>query len=336
MTMGISLRRSTGLRLAGLLVLVAVLAVALAACSSSARVLSTVGGPVGDTTGGGTTGEAPLAMPSAAASAAADQLLKGQGGSGSLALFKEDAKIVRTGSMELQVDDLAKAVSKARDAIAALGGFMSASTETNGDKPTASITYRIPVDRWEDGLAAIRAVGHKVLGEKTDAVEVTGQLVDLDARIKNLQASESALQAIMKQATKISDILDVQNRLSDVRGQIEQLQAQQALLQDQTAYGTLTVTMGPEVVAVTEAAKQWDPGTEADNATATLISVVQALATAGIWFGIVWLPILLVLGIALLVAAFIARRLGLRPGRGRGEPPTLPTEPPTLPNESAA
>jgi hypothetical protein len=210
---------------------------------------------------------------------------------------------------------------------------MSASTETNGDKPTATVTYRIPVGRWEDGLAALRAVGTKVLGEKTDAVEVTGQLVDLAARIKNLQASETALQAIMAKATKISDILEVQQQLSDVRGQIEQLQAQQALLQDQTAYGTMTVTMGPEVVAVTEAAQRWDPGTEADNAAATLVSVLQGVATAGIWFGIVWLPILLVIGLVALAVALVLRRAGVRIGRRPAGPPA---EPPALPDGSAA
>ena len=315
--------------------LLALLAIgaAVAACSSSDRILSNVGNAVGPDTA------APMPAASAAAMAPGDATTERSsaatgGGTGTAALFKEDAKIVRTGSMSLQVADLDKALTKAHDAITGLGGYVSASTQTSdGEAPTATVTYRVPVDRWDDALTALRAVGLKVLGEKTDAVEVTGQLVDLAARIKNLQASEQALQGILEKATKIPDVLEVQQQLSDVRGQIEQLQAQQALLQDQTAYGTITVTMGPEVIAVTEAAARWDPASEADQAAATLVAVLQAVATAGIWFGIVWLPILVVLGIITLLAAFVLRRAGVRIRRRPDEPPA---EPPVLPTESPA
>ena len=46
---------------------------------------------------------------------------------------------------------------------------------------------------------------------------VTGQVVDLGARITNLRATEAALQAIMIQATKIPDVLEVQGKLTEVR-----------------------------------------------------------------------------------------------------------------------
>ena len=39
------------------------------------------------------------------------------------------------------------------------------------------------------------------------------------------------------------------------------------------------------------------PGHVVDEAAASLVSVLQGLATAGIWFAIVWLPILLVIGV---------------------------------------
>jgi hypothetical protein len=39
--------------------------------------------------------------------------------------------------------------------------------------------------------------------------------------------------------------------------------------------------------------------------------VLQGLATAGIWFGIVWLPILLVLGVIAAAFAWIVRRTGI-------------------------
>jgi hypothetical protein len=223
----------------------------------------------------------------------------------------DDAKIVRTGTLTLRVEDVPDAVSSASAAIDRLGGYVGASRQAlDDDRPVAQITYRIPTDRWDDALGAFRVLG-QVLDEQTEAVEVTGQLVDLAARIQNLRASELALQGIASSATRISDVLEVQERLFQVRGEIEQLRAQQAHLEDQAGYGTLTVTFGVEVVAIAEATKGWSAATEVDRATATLVDILQGLATAGIWFGIVWLPILIVLTVLGIATLMVLRRLGI-------------------------
>jgi hypothetical protein len=220
----------------------------------------------------------------------------------------------------IQVTDLDAALRSARDTVSAVDGYIGASRlANNGDQSVASISYRIPVDRWDEALDALRKLG-KVLDEQTDAVEVTGQIIDLEARIRNLRASETALQKIAATATRIADVLEVERRLSEVRGQIEQLDAQRADLVDRAAYATLTVTFGLQVVAVTEAAKGWDPATEVDLASGTLINVLQALTTAGIWFAIVWVPILLGLGLISAAVVFVLRRVGVLERRAPVEP----------------
>lgn len=251
--------------------------------------------------------------------------------------IRDDAKIVRSGSLALQVDDLQAALARGREAVDALGGYVGASRETNtDDQPSAQITYRIPVDRWDEALAALRGHARKVVEESTDAVEVTDQLVDLAARIRNLRASEDALIAIAARAEKISDVLEVQTRLTEVRGEIERLEAQRVSLDDRAAFATLTVTYGLQVAAVKEAAKGYDPAAEVDRASAELIGILQGLATAGIWFAIVWLPILVVLLVLAFVFARIARRMGLRfPSRASsGWVPPTPPPPPAAPSGS--
>ncbi len=247
--------------------------------------------------------------------------------------IRDDAKIIRTGSLALQVDDVAKAIGDGRAAIDALGGYVGASRESNhDDQPNATITYRIPVDRWDDALTTLRGHARKVVEESTDAVEVTDQLVDLGARVRNLQASESALIAITAKAEKISDVLEVQARLTEVRGQIEQLEAQRTSLQDRVAFATLEVTYGVEVAAVKLAAKGFSPTDEVDRASAQLIDVLQGVAAAGIWFAIVWLPILLVFIVVTLVMIRVLRRMGIRApsaslATGWGTPPGPPAAP---------
>ena len=289
--------RATGLIL-GLIVLVA-------ACGGAAQGPETVGQSVDSGT--------PRAQPST----------DPDGGNAPRA--RDDARIIRTGTMQLQVKDVEAAVDRARDEVVALGGYISGSRQsTVDDGVVATITYRIPVDRWEDALAMLRGLSLKVLDEQTESVEVTGQVRDLDARIRNLQASERALQAIAAQATLIKDVLAVQAELSNVRGQIEQLTAEKGDLVDRADLATMSVTYGVEIVAVTAAAKGWNAGTEVDRAAANLVDVLQAVATAGIWFGIVWLPIVVVLLILAVVARVVLRRTGFI---GRMPAPTLPLPP---------
>jgi hypothetical protein len=239
------------------------------------------------------------------------------------AAIQDGARIVRTGSLQLDVKDVKTSLNAARDTITGMGGYIGASQQSNDGKSiVATVTYRIPESRWEEALAALRSLGDEV-GEKTDAAEVTNQIVDLAARIRNLQASETALVRHAAEATKISDLLEVESRLTDVRGQIEQLTAQQKNLENQAAYGTLAVTFGTEIAAVQKAAAQWDPKTEVDRAGASLIGFLQTLTTAGIWFAIVWLPMLIALAIVLGIGLVIGRRLGFF----RRAAPPLPPAP---------
>jgi len=302
-------RRSLGLRLA----LVGSVILMVAACSgSSSSILSTVGAPIGNGVDGN-------AGASAAPSAApAQPPVGGTGGSGSgnnanpPSAPRDDLKIVYTGSLQLVVADLQPALASAKATVLATGGYVGASQESNdGDRPFATITYRIPAARWDDAIAGLRKLATKVVAEATEATEVGGQIVDLEARLRNLRASETSLQGIAQGTGKVTDLLEVEAQLTNVRGQIEQLDGQRAQLEDQVAYGTLVTTFGLEVVQVQEAAKGWDPATDVDGATATLIGAGQTLVSGTIWFGIVWLPLLLAIGLIALLVRFAVRRLGL-------------------------
>jgi hypothetical protein len=244
--------------------------------------------------------------------------------------------VIKTGTLELQVEAVDAAVSAAEAKITALGGYVSGSEQVGeGEQVSATITYRIPADQWGAALKALRELAIKVVTERTGTEDVTGQVVDLRARIANLQATERALQGIMTQATKIADVLAVQAELTQVRGQIEEATAQRQHLEQQAAYSTLSVRFGLEPEpAIAIAQDKFDPRSEVDRATASLVEILQGLARAGIWFGIVWLPMLLVLGVVGLGVWLVARRR--LPGRAAdgwggpgapGGPPLPPTEP---------
>jgi hypothetical protein len=286
--------------------------------SQTSAILSTVGASVGgggqvvggDTTGGDQPGDQGGTDGSGGGS--------GAGGSGAdgviTAVPRAEPRIIKTGTLTLQVDDIEGTIRAATTAIDALGGYASASKrEGAGADARATTTFRVPAERWDEAMTAVRGLTGEVLAEESSTDDVTAQVVDLGARIRNLQATEAALQSIMDRATLIKDVLSVQAELTTVRGEIEQLSAQQAHLEEQAAYSTLTATFvrTPAPVLVTQQ-DRFDPASEVDAASARLVGVLQDVATAGIWFGIVWLPMLLALGVVGGVAVFVLRRLRRR------------------------
>ena len=307
-------RRRDGRRAFQVLSILVVSLIVLACGSSSgaSQVLSTVGAPVDE--------PAPSAAAASAPSSGGDSSGEVPGGAmrEPYSAPRDDLKIVYTGSLQLVVDDLAASLAKAKTAVLATGGYVGASQEANdGDRSVATITYRIPATRWEDALADLRGLSTKVVAEQTQATEVGGQIVDLEARIRNLRASEASLQEIAKGTGRISDLLEVEAQLSQVRGEIEQLEGQRAQLEDQVAYGTLVTTFGLEAVQVQEQAKGWDPREDVDGALATLIGAGQALVSGLIWFTLVWMPVIVVLVFVVFAGRWVFRRV-VPAGGGRG------------------
>ena len=302
----------------GIGLLLLVVAVAFFGGGQTSTILSTVGSAVGGEPQTGGQG---------------DPAGSGTGGSGNsgvddggqvadAAARPPELLIIRTGQLEIVVPDLHAAVAAADERVTAVGGYVGSSDETaSGSESKASVVYRIPADRWDDALAAVRGLASQTLHAQVQTEAVTNQVVDLGARITNLRASEAALQAIMAKAGKISEVLDVQAKLTDVRGQIEQLVAEKQQLEQRAAFGTLTVVFSLPVTPKAEAVRLgWDPATDVDRATGALLGIGQAAATAGIWFGIVGLPLLLVLAILGVIARRVRRtmssRRAIQPGAG--------------------
>ncbi len=233
----------------------------------------------------------------------------------------EQRLIVRVGEIELQVTDVPAAFRQARQLALRLGGYVGDSqfATDSADRPTATLVLRIPADRYDEALDALRPLATKVVVERSQESDVTSQVVDLNARIVNLRATEAALQKLMDRAAKVSEILEVQRELTSTREQIEQLTAQKQLLEKQAALATLTVTFETAPQPVAEVTKSWDPGADIENALAQLVDIAQGVGRAIIWLVIVVLPVGVIAGLILAMAWLIARRLGIairRPGSG--------------------
>jgi hypothetical protein len=244
---------------------------------------------------------------------------------GDPAAAPEDRSIVKTGEITVEVDNVAETAGAVRALAVQLDGYISNSSQ--GDlQEAATLTLRIPADRFDEAIAGLHDLGGDVKFEATSADDITTTVVDTEARLANLKAAEEQYRALLERAEKIEDILAIQNQLFQVRGEIESMQAQLEYLNDQADLATITVTIVPVAEPVQAATEDFDPGAIVKEAVASLVSFGQWLVSAGIWFVIVGIPALLVLGVVLFVAIRIVRRFS--GNRGAAAAPAASPEPP--------
>ena len=286
-------------------------ALVVAACSAGA------GSQAGDADSGGAPQgeEQPAVGDGGVAGAESRTASRDEAADAALALEFE-RRIVKVGEISLEVAEVEQALGDVRALALALDGYVGAS-QASDTGSGAMLTLRVPADRFDDALDALRAMDGDVLSETTQEEDVTGTLVDLEARIENLRASEVTYRVLLERATKIEDILAVQSRLDEVRGQIEQLEAQAQTLAGDADLSTLTVRLVPRAVRVEQTTEGWNPGETVQQAVAALLVVGQALLTAVIWIGIVLLPLAVVGGLVTLVVVRVAQPLRRRAAEPR-------------------
>ena len=169
-------------------------------------------------------------------------------GSAAAVIAPTGPRIVRTAELSVKVgkDGFPGAFERVSAIAAANGGYVTAAnTSTIGGKGRAragQLTLRAPVEKFDEVRRAVGQLG-TIESESSTGEDVSGQLVDYDARLRSLQAQEDALRTLLAKAANVSEILQVQNSLFDVRQQIEQLQGQRTQLDQAASLATLRVSV---------------------------------------------------------------------------------------------
>lgn len=127
-------------------------------------------------------------------------------------------------------------------------GFQNQKPPDSSVRQTASVEIRVPQERLETTLEALAKLG-TVENRALTAQDVTEQLVDSEARLRNLRKSEEMVLKIMERSGSVGDVLKVSQELSNIRESIERIDAQLKSLRNQVAYSTISLTLEAAVSA---------------------------------------------------------------------------------------
>ena len=128
----------------------------------------------------------------------ADESTAGGGQNGADSVT-DDRKIVRTGSITMEVADIGKSLDDIAAIAGQYGGYVVSSNQRGDtDSPSGYISIRVPADKFGDALQKLKALATKVTYENTNSQDVTEQYIDLQAQLKNYEATEAQYLELLK------------------------------------------------------------------------------------------------------------------------------------------
>jgi hypothetical protein len=207
--------------------------------------------------------------------------------------------VVKDANLALYVDNPPETVDRITKMAEAMGGFVVAANvyqttlDSGVEVPHASITIRVPAERLYEALTTIKAETQQpLINEVINSQDVTGDYTDLESRLRNLEAAEKQLQAIMEEATKTEDVLNVFNQLTQVREQIEVIKGQMQYYEQSAALSSISAELYASEAAQPVSIGGWQLSDTVKQALRALQASFKFLARAAIWTILLILPVL--------------------------------------------
>ncbi|MFE9244605.1 DUF4349 domain-containing protein [Nocardiopsis sp. NPDC006938] len=313
---------SRGARTTGLAVASGLAVLLLASCGASSN-----SGAVPDSVGAAAPERQAVAESGAEFSAegAAADTDPAEGGSVGSEVEVGERQLVHTADMTVRVDDVAEASDLAKRHTLDLGGYVESESLSTprDDHPEGLLTLRVPSEDYEDALEELAALGDRSMLDR-NVLDVTEEVADVESRVASSETAVETLRGYLEQAEDVDDLLRVESELQRRQEELEALQARQRVLENQTSFSTVRLTLQPPATYLEEPVRDsvgFLGGLE--RGWRALVGLGQGLAVAAGWL----------LPFAVVVAVLGAWPLWVWRGRRRArraesaEPVTSGTEP---------
>ena len=227
-------------------------------------------------------------------------------------------KLIRRLDLHLVVKDTEAAARRLQAIAASLGGFVSdLNAARSGGVLHYQMTLRVPAERLDRAREEIRRIALRVEREQMSTEDVTDQYVDLEARMRSLQLTESELRELLaesrERSRKVGDVMEIYRELTGVRTQVEQIQGQLNALQNLVGLSTIQLTLEPDAAEKPIVAEGWRPNERVRSSFSTLVGFLQGVADLLIFLVVVGLPVVLVILIPVLLLRKAWKRWGTKP-----------------------
>jgi len=157
---------------------------------------------------------------------------------------KNISKIIRTGNINIKVQDLEGSKNGIDNMLGELGAYYE-NEHYNGYKRNASysLVIRVPNSKFDTLIHALEVGEGKVQSKSISVRDVSEEYVDLGIRLENNLAYLAQYQQLLKKAKTINEILQVQEKIRRLETEIDSKKGRMKYLDNQVSYSTLRLEL---------------------------------------------------------------------------------------------
>jgi hypothetical protein len=196
--------------------------------------------------------------------------------------------VIRSGTMEFEVNSFDEASAIVTKLVAALNGAFVATVNSEklpSGKVRGAITVRTPpehLDRLVIDLRRDLGAAGELKGMKIGSQDITKQYTDLESRLRAARAMEQRLIQLIKDGKgEIKQLLEAEKELGVWRTKIEEIEGEIRYYANQAALSTLTIALAEkEARAATTESEHVQAGVEVEDVDKAYQQALAAIAEA--------------------------------------------------------
>ena len=175
----------------------------------------------------------------------------------------DNTKVIYTAGFRLQTTEFEKTQTLIQNMVADCGGYIESANVYNDSiykssaYKTAEYTVRVPAEKYDSFISGVSGNCH-VISLSQNAQDVGEQYFNTEQRLQTLNNKHERLEALLKEASTMNDIIQLENALSDCEYEINRLQT--TLNRYDSLIGFSTVTISLQEVARPDSGIDEQPG----------------------------------------------------------------------------
>jgi len=154
-----------------------------------------------------------------------------------------DRKIIKQGEIRFKTADVNKTKALISQTVQELNGYISKDNAYDySDRLEHRLIIRVPANKFDLLLKNISESVEKLDSRNVDLLDVTEEYIDIEARITTKKELQTRYVELLKQATKVDEILNIEKEIGNLQTEIESVEGRMKYLKDKISFSTLTVT----------------------------------------------------------------------------------------------
>ena len=163
---------------------------------------------------------------------------------------EDNLKIIKTANVVLEVVDFDGVFTAIRNLTTNNSGYVESSNsyiyESHPDKKEylkkGTIRIRVPKEKYEYVKTQVGNTG-KIISTSEGTENVTERYIETESRIKTIEVEQERLLEIMKKATKVEELIQLESRLSQLRADLESYKSQIQNWDKLVAFSTINIDL---------------------------------------------------------------------------------------------